>query len=314
MTSTSASHPAGTADPVDVPDPSARTCDVLVVGGGPAGLLLAILLQQRGVDAVVLEGRWQLSTHSRAIGLHPPALAALTAVGLDAAAIARCTDPSRSRPQQGPPPGVSELRAVLSGASLRARAAPERHRRDAHPAPDPVGSRGTSPRYRRRRDPGSRSGRPGDSPENPTGGRAGNGARRGRHPERVRPAPQRVRPAPTRDPRRGAPEWWWAPTGRAARCASSPGSARTCASTPTRTSWATSPTLTTPGAPRHRTPHGPRRSISTPAAWSSPSRCRAADAAGWHTPGPPRRRRTPTTSPPSSAAAPEPGSTRRPPR
>ncbi|MGO2311462.1 MAG: FAD-dependent oxidoreductase [Brachybacterium tyrofermentans] len=89
MTSTSASHPAGTADPVDVPDPSARTCDVLVVGGGPAGLLLAILLQQRGVDAVVLERRWQLSTHSRAIGLHPPALAALTAVGLDAAAIAR---------------------------------------------------------------------------------------------------------------------------------------------------------------------------------------------------------------------------------
>lgn len=91
MTSTPASptEPSAPADPSGEPwaGPPAGRCDVLVVGGGPAGLLLAILLRQRGVDVVVLERRRHPSTHSRAIGLHPPALAALAAVGLDEAAI-----------------------------------------------------------------------------------------------------------------------------------------------------------------------------------------------------------------------------------
>jgi len=53
------------------------TCEVLVVGGGPTGLYLGALLARDGVDVVVLERRTRPSTHSRAIGLHPPALEAL---------------------------------------------------------------------------------------------------------------------------------------------------------------------------------------------------------------------------------------------
>lgn len=66
-----------------------RSCEVLVVGGGPAGLFLGALLAQRDVDVVVLERRTEPSTHSRAIGLHPPALAALQALGTSEAALAQ---------------------------------------------------------------------------------------------------------------------------------------------------------------------------------------------------------------------------------
>ncbi len=68
--------------------PPAEPCEVLIVGGGPTGLLLAALLAQRGVDVLLLERRDAPSTHSRAIGLHPPAIAALQAVGLGEAAVA----------------------------------------------------------------------------------------------------------------------------------------------------------------------------------------------------------------------------------
>ena len=64
-------------------------CDVLIVGGGPTGLFLGGLLAQQGVDVVVLEQRVEPSAHSRAIGLHPPALAALQLLALDEAALAR---------------------------------------------------------------------------------------------------------------------------------------------------------------------------------------------------------------------------------
>jgi 2-polyprenyl-6-methoxyphenol hydroxylase-like FAD-dependent oxidoreductase len=55
---------------------------VLVVGAGPVGLFLGALLRLRGLEAVVIdrrEGRWG---HSRAIGVHPPGVAALEAVGV----------------------------------------------------------------------------------------------------------------------------------------------------------------------------------------------------------------------------------------
>lgn len=68
---------------------SVRACEVVIVGGGSAGLFLAALLAGRGVDVVVLERRAAPSAHSRAIGLHPPALAALRSLGLDEAAIAQ---------------------------------------------------------------------------------------------------------------------------------------------------------------------------------------------------------------------------------
>ena len=56
--------------------------DVAVIGGGAVGLHLACLLAQRGLDVVVLERRHAPSLSSRAIGIHPPGLAALDAVGV----------------------------------------------------------------------------------------------------------------------------------------------------------------------------------------------------------------------------------------
>jgi len=56
--------------------------DVLVVGGGPVGLYLGCLLAQRGLSFEVLEKRSSPGPHSRAIGIHPPALELLAGVGL----------------------------------------------------------------------------------------------------------------------------------------------------------------------------------------------------------------------------------------
>ncbi|AUI52484.1 FAD-dependent oxidoreductase [Arthrobacter crystallopoietes] len=56
--------------------------DVAIVGAGPVGLLLGILLRKRGIDVVILEQRRRRSDHSRAIGIHPPALAVLAEAGV----------------------------------------------------------------------------------------------------------------------------------------------------------------------------------------------------------------------------------------
>jgi 2-polyprenyl-6-methoxyphenol hydroxylase-like FAD-dependent oxidoreductase len=56
--------------------------DVAIVGGGPVGLLLGCLLVQQGVDARVYERRRVRSTHSRAVGVHPPGLDCLEAAGI----------------------------------------------------------------------------------------------------------------------------------------------------------------------------------------------------------------------------------------
>jgi len=65
-------------NPVDV------DVDVAVVGGGPVGLALAILALQDGLRVRVLEARTVRSSHSRAIGIHPPGMAALEATGVSA--------------------------------------------------------------------------------------------------------------------------------------------------------------------------------------------------------------------------------------
>lgn len=56
--------------------------DVAIVGGGPVGLYLAALLLQEGLGVRVLEQRLVRDSHSRAIGIHPPALAALDRAGV----------------------------------------------------------------------------------------------------------------------------------------------------------------------------------------------------------------------------------------
>lgn len=56
--------------------------DVVVVGAGPVGMLLAGELARRGLDVEVLERRPDPGTGSRAIGVHPPVLAALERTGI----------------------------------------------------------------------------------------------------------------------------------------------------------------------------------------------------------------------------------------
>ncbi|MGN8027069.1 FAD-dependent oxidoreductase [Microbacterium sp. 22242] len=56
--------------------------DVVVVGAGPVGLLLACLLAQDGIDVVICERRRGEDRRSRAIGIHPPGLDALEHAGV----------------------------------------------------------------------------------------------------------------------------------------------------------------------------------------------------------------------------------------
>ena len=56
--------------------------DVIIVGGGPVGLLLACLLKKQGQRIRVLEKRTQPIPHSAAIGITPPSLHILDKLGL----------------------------------------------------------------------------------------------------------------------------------------------------------------------------------------------------------------------------------------
>ncbi len=60
----------------------ASKLDVIVVGGGVVGLFLGCRLAQLGLSVRVLERRTVPPLHSRAIGVHPPALERLADLGL----------------------------------------------------------------------------------------------------------------------------------------------------------------------------------------------------------------------------------------
>ena len=60
----------------------AAEVEVIVVGGGAVGLFLGCRLAQLGLNCRVLERRAAPSLHSRAIGIHPPALERLAELGV----------------------------------------------------------------------------------------------------------------------------------------------------------------------------------------------------------------------------------------
>ncbi|MFD6054536.1 FAD-dependent oxidoreductase [Agromyces sp. NPDC060279] len=63
-------------------DDSRTRCDVVIVGGGPVGLLLAVLLAQRGLEPVVLEQRARIATRPKAVGVHAPGWRVLESAGV----------------------------------------------------------------------------------------------------------------------------------------------------------------------------------------------------------------------------------------
>ncbi|WP_138444797.1 FAD-dependent oxidoreductase [Sinomonas susongensis] len=71
--------------------------EVVIVGGGPVGLCLGVLLARRGIDVVVLEARPERTRHSRAIGIHPPARRVLAAAGVVETLAARGVELSEGR-------------------------------------------------------------------------------------------------------------------------------------------------------------------------------------------------------------------------
>ena len=55
---------------------------VVIVGGGPVGLLLGCRLAQLDIPFVILEKRLAIDAHSRSIGIHPPSLELFELLGM----------------------------------------------------------------------------------------------------------------------------------------------------------------------------------------------------------------------------------------
>ncbi|MBN2738219.1 MAG: FAD-dependent monooxygenase [Spirochaetales bacterium] len=56
--------------------------EILIVGAGPVGLLLANLLGKRGVNTIIIDKKPEISTRSKAIGITPPSLKILDSLGM----------------------------------------------------------------------------------------------------------------------------------------------------------------------------------------------------------------------------------------
>ena len=75
--------------------------DVVVVGAGPVGTLLAAELSRRGIDVTLLERRAEPGDGTRAIGVHAPVLAALEASGTTDRLLASAVRVSRGEARSG---------------------------------------------------------------------------------------------------------------------------------------------------------------------------------------------------------------------
>jgi 2-polyprenyl-6-methoxyphenol hydroxylase-like FAD-dependent oxidoreductase len=76
----------------DAPAPSVRAVACAIVGGGPAGMMLGLMLARRGVRVVVLEKHADFLRDFRGDTVHPSTLAVLSELGL--------LDAFRARPHQ----------------------------------------------------------------------------------------------------------------------------------------------------------------------------------------------------------------------
>lgn len=85
----------------DHPGTGTATAEVVVVGAGPVGLLLAGELTRRGVETRLLERRPAAGGGSRAIGVHAPVLAALEASGITERLLASALRVDRGEARSG---------------------------------------------------------------------------------------------------------------------------------------------------------------------------------------------------------------------
>lgn len=90
--------------------------EVIVVGAGPTGLLLASELQRHGISVGLLERRADPWPGTRAIGVHAPVLAALEASGATERILAEATRVSRGIARSG-----ERTLGIVSFDRLRAR-------------------------------------------------------------------------------------------------------------------------------------------------------------------------------------------------